>query len=116
MASVQPGGGGLRDGKEWLVRLRFLSLLLACGLSPWAVRLAAGKDTLPFRPGPREGLGSMETTASSCAPASLRAAGAVHLTEGSGLGSWEAACVAAFLALPPGAWIPAVDARRKACR
>lgn len=53
---------------------------------------AAAKDSLPFHPGPHEGLGSMETTASSCAPASQRAAGAEHPAECRELGSWEAAC------------------------
>lgn len=51
-----------------------------------------GKDTPSFCPGPHEGLGSTETTASSCAPASFRAAGAAGLMECRELGSWEVAC------------------------
>lgn len=52
----------------------------------------ASKNTHPFCLGPHGGLGSMETTASSCAPAKLRAAGAAHLVECRELGSLEAAC------------------------
>lgn len=50
------------------------------------------KDTHPFRLGPHGGLGSMEITAYSCAPAKLRAAGAARLVECRELGSSEAAC------------------------
>lgn len=75
---------------SWVeVFLVWLSLSWAVPLGPRGP--TPGKDTL-FCPGPHEGLGSTETTASSRAPASLRAAGAACLMERRELGAWEVAC------------------------
>lgn len=69
------------------------------------------QDILPFCPG-QGGLGSMETTASSCSLRRWRVTGAVRRTECRQLVPWERPALAAFLVLQPGAWIPAGNARQ----
>lgn len=67
--------------------------------------------TLCFCSGPQEGLGSMETAASSHAPTLLESSSCCLPVECRELGSLGAVYCKAFLVSQPGAWIPAGKAR-----
>lgn len=88
-------GAGFRK-TSWVLLLQHLSwieeLCVVLGCPVGLPGPTTSKDTLPFCAGPQGGLGSMETTASSCVPAWLRAAGAARLVGCLGLGFVEAAC------------------------